>query len=70
MYFCGRGWIAEFLKIIVKANDFGHIIDPFVQNFVKGSSINDNRVQAWGNYLPSLLSDNFSYMYRSGRPQA
>lgn len=37
-YICDRGWIAKFLEVVVQADDFGHIVDPFVKNFINKSS--------------------------------
>jgi len=33
-YFCHRGRVAEFLKIVVYADNFGHVVDPLVKDFV------------------------------------
>jgi hypothetical protein len=43
-YFCRRGWVAKFLEVVVEANNFGHIVNPFVQYFVIREFINGGQL--------------------------
>jgi len=37
-YFCCRGWITKFLEVVMQADNFGHIVNPFVQDFLSNGN--------------------------------
>jgi hypothetical protein len=37
-YLCHRGRVAELLEVVMEADNFGHIVNLFIQNLVKAKA--------------------------------